>query len=156
MQKTRCFFLNQLFCSFWCYISWGKASPALIGKTKTKGKSTKVLNMTTVFQHFQRNWQVDRNVPRVIIKSICSISLHLLRMFWIFVTLSGTTAVSTTLAPPSLFEEELITETALGPLFNYKGVSAIWCWYQYCKNQLIPPGWTNQTIKQLCLRSDYT
>jgi hypothetical protein len=32
--------------------------------------------------------------------------------------LSGTTDVAATLAPPSLSEEELITETALGPLFN--------------------------------------
>lgn len=48
-------------------------------------------------------------------------SLHLLRMSWIFATLSGTTALATTLAPPSLSDEELITETALGPLFICKG-----------------------------------
>lgn len=49
-------------------------------------------------------------------RSILSISLHLLRASLIWLTSSGTTAVETTLAPPNLSEQEFTTETPLGPL----------------------------------------
>lgn len=54
-------------------------------------------------------------------RSICSISLHLCRTSLILLTSSGTTAVETTLAPPNLSEQEVTTETALGPLQIEKG-----------------------------------
>ena len=57
-----------------------------------------------------------RILPRVRIRSILSISLHLCRTSLILLTSSGTTAVATTLAPPNLSDDEFTTDTALGPL----------------------------------------
>jgi hypothetical protein len=41
-------------------------------------------------------------------------------MSFILSTSSGTTAVATTLAPPSFSDEESTTDTALGPLHQHK------------------------------------
>lgn len=43
-------------------------------------------------------------------------SLHFTKMFLIFSTSSGTTAVATTVAPPNFSDEEFTTDIALGPL----------------------------------------
>jgi hypothetical protein len=55
-------------------------------------------------------------VPNVRMRLTWSISLHCTRMPLILSTSSGTTAVATTVAPPSFSDEEFTTDTALGPL----------------------------------------
>jgi hypothetical protein len=45
-----------------------------------------------------------------------SLSLHWRSFSWIAGTLSGTTAVATTVAPPRLSDTLFTTSTALGPL----------------------------------------
>lgn len=60
--------------------------------------------------------QNARSSPKVRMRSILSISLHLCRTSLISLTSSATTAVETTLAPPNFSDEEFTTDTALGPL----------------------------------------
>lgn len=62
-------------------------------------------------------------LPRVRMRSIFSISVHLCKMLLISATSSGTTAVATTLAPPNFSDNEFITEMARGPLQCDKLVS---------------------------------
>lgn len=59
-------------------------------------------------------------VPKVNMRSSLSISLHFCKMFFIFSTSSGTTAVVNTGVPPSFSDAELTTEIALGPLLAFK------------------------------------
>lgn len=59
------------------------------------------------------------SIPRVRIRSTLSMSLHFCNMSLIFCTSSGTTAVATIIVPPSFSDDELTTETALGPLQDH-------------------------------------
>lgn len=97
-------------------------------KIHQKGKESGKEKPQQIFTKQQKRCWTWKTLPSVRTRSTWSTSLHLCRTSLILDTSSGTTAVATIFAPPNLSDDELTTETALGPLqirtfknqFNHK------------------------------------